>query len=457
MEKKRRRYIGILLLAAAVTVFAGRAGGMMAFASATGSDAEEPSDTDKTQAEISGEDKPEDDSSNQSASDQTAAGSDASKDDKSKPYDSDYTDKLEDQRKDTINKISGIRSELADVKNNIKALQAEKGNLQSYIARLDQEAGALADQIARLAEDIDAKNDEISQTEADLEEAERVADKQYEDMKARIQYLYENGTPSYLELLLTSQSIGDFLNRSTYAAEISRYDRNMLDMYIAQKEEIAATRERLEVEKEELDLMAEAAREQKEAVDALIQTKTAQIQSYQNQIAAQNAEAADFQEDLEEQEKLLNQIEAQIAAAALANASDGDGDGGASGFVWPCPSSRRITSGFGPRSKPMPGASSDHKGIDIGASSGAAVLASAAGRVTTAAYSNSAGNYIVISHGNGLSTVYMHCSALYVSAGQMVSQGQTIAAVGSTGFSTAPHLHFGVIKSGVYVNPRNYV
>ena len=182
-----------------------------------------------------------------------------------------------------------------------------------------------------------------------------------------------------------------------------------------------------------------------------------EIQSYQAQIDSQNSEAAEFKEDLEEQEKLLNQIEEQIAAAALANASMDDGDGGASGFVWPCPSSRRITSGFGPRTQPVPGASTNHKGIDIGAAHGSSIVAAAGGRVTTSTYSGSAGNYIVISHGNGLSTVYMHCSALYVSAGDVVSAGQSIAAVGSTGFSTGPHLHFGVIKNGAYVNPRNYV
>ena len=147
----------------------------------------------------------------------------------------------------------------------------------------------------------------------------------------------------------------------------------------------------------------------------------------------------------------------QIAAAAAANAQAGDGDGGPSGFLWPCPSSKRITSGFGKRAQPTAGASTNHKGIDIGASYGASIIAAAGGRVTTATYSSSAGNYIVISHGNGLSTVYMHCSALYVSAGQTVSAGQSIAAVGSTGYSTGNHLHFGVIKNGSYVNPLGYV
>lgn len=367
------------------------------------------------------------------------------------------TTEMEKDRKDTLNKIKNIKSDLAEVQNKIKALEQEKSNLNSYIAQLDQEANTLAAQIQELSEEIEAKKEEVAQTQEELLAAEQVADKQYEDMKLRIQYLYESGRPSYLELLLTADSVSDFLNRSTYTAEVSRYDRAMLDQYIEQKEKIADTKERLEAEEEELNLMADAAREQKETVDALIQTKTAQIQSYQSEIDSQSNEAAEFKEDLEEQERLLNQLEAQIAAAALANAREGDGDGGASGFIWPCPSSRRITSGFGMREQPMPGASTNHNGIDIGAPTGSAIIASASGRVTTSRYSNSAGNFIVISHGNGVSTVYMHCSALYVSEGEMVTQGQTIGAVGSTGFSTGPHLHFGVMVNGSYVNPRNYV
>ena len=367
------------------------------------------------------------------------------------------TSGLEEEKKDTLDKIKNIKSELADVKNKIKELENQKSDLNNYIAKLDQEANGLAEQIRKLSDEIEVKKGEIARTQAELEEAQRISEKQYEDMKLRIQYMYEHGTPSYLELFLTAESMSDFLNRSTYAAEVSRYDRSMLDQYIEQKEKIAAAKAVLEAEEEELNLMAEAAKEQKETVDALIQTKTAQIQSYQNEINNQSGEAQAYQEDLEEQERLLKELEAQIAAAALANARAEDGDGGASGFLWPCPSSRRITSDFGMREIPTPGATANHNGIDIGAPTGSAILASASGRVTTSKYSYSAGNYIVISHGNGVSTVYMHCSALYVSEGEMVSQGQTIGAVGSTGFSTGPHLHFGVMVNGAYVNPRNYV
>lgn len=407
-----------------------------------------------SEAEISTGGSSEETSANENASNETTSGEGTVKTTKPQKID---TDELEDQKQDTIDKIKDIKSDLEDVKNKIHALEQEKTNLQNYITKLDQESNALSAQIQELTEDIDAKKAEIAETREELKEAERVADKQYEDMKIRIQYLYENRTPTYLELLLTAESMADFLNRSSYAAEINRYDRDMMDRYIAQKEEIARTEARLESEEEELTLMSDAAKEQKDAVDALIKKKTEEIQSYQNQIDSQYGDMADFKGDLEQQEKLLNQIEEQIAAAAAANAMIDDGDGGASGFIWPCPSSRRITSGFGPRSQPIAGASTNHKGIDIGASGGAAIVASAGGRVTTSTYSGSAGNYVVISHGNGISTVYMHCSALYVSVGDVVSQGQTIAAVGSTGFSTGNHLHFGVIKNGVYVNPSNYV
>ena len=363
------------------------------------------------------------------------------------------TDELEEQRQETQEKIDDIKSDIKSAKEKIENLENSKSSLQSYISQLDQEANELEQRIQELNGEITDKEAEVEQARVDLAEAEAVAEKQYEDMKKRIQYLYENGTPSMLELLLTSDSIADFLNRSTYASQMTRYDRDMLNEYIAQKEAVEQKKQELELEEEELNLLADAAKEQKSAVEDLI----AAIASYQAQIDSESSNAEEYEADLAEQEKLLDQIEQQIAAAAAAAAQDGDGDGGASGFLWPCPSSRRITSYFGPREQPTAGASTNHKGIDIGAGYGSAIIASAAGRVTTATYSSSAGNYVVISHGNGISTVYMHCSALYVSVGQTVSQGETIAAVGSTGYSTGNHLHFGVIVNGSYVNPLGYV
>ena len=367
------------------------------------------------------------------------------------------TSELEEQRQETQEKIDDIKEDIKSAEKKIEELESSKSSLQSYISQLDQESNALEQKIQDLKGDIADKEEEVEAAKVELEEAEAVADQQYEDMKKRIQYLYENGTPSMLELLLTSESFTDFLNRSTYASQMTRYDREMLDEYMDKKEAVEQKKAELELEEEELKLLADAAEEQKKAVESLIQAKNQEIASYQAQIDSESSNADAYEADLAEQEKLLDQIEQQIAAAAAAAAQEGDGDGGASGFIWPCPSSHRITSYFGPREQPTAGASTNHKGIDIGAGYGSAIVASASGRVTTSTYSSSAGNYVVISHGNGISTVYMHCSALYVSVGQTVSQGETIAAVGSTGYSTGNHLHFGVIKNGTYVNPLGYV
>lgn len=130
-------------------------------------------------------------------------------------------------------------------------------------------------------------------------------------------------------------------------------------------------------------------------------------------------------------------------------------NGGA--FTWPCPSSTRVTSDYGNRLSPTAGASSNHKGIDIGADYGAAIVAAADGTVAFAGYNSGMGNYVMLSHGSGLYTVYGHCSALLVSTGDTVTAGQTIAQVGSTGISTGNHLHFGVSKDGAYVSPWNYL
>lgn len=125
--------------------------------------------------------------------------------------------------------------------------------------------------------------------------------------------------------------------------------------------------------------------------------------------------------------------------------------------MWPATQGTRISSPFGRRSAPVAGASTFHKGIDIPCPSGSDIVAAESGTVLIATYSSSAGNYVMINHGNGIMTVYMHNSQLCVSVGQQVSKGQVIAKAGSTGYSTGPHCHFGVKLNGEYVNPVNFL
>lgn len=366
-------------------------------------------------------------------------------------------EELEQQRKDALDEIRSLKSDIRSVEQKLQELESAKGTLQAYIRELDQQANEIAAQISELEEQIEKKSEEIAQKEEELRQAQAEADAQYELMKMRICYMYERGEDTFLTMLLESGSIAELLNRVDYIRQISDYDRRMLDKLKELRDQIADCKAVLEEEQEEQKRLLAELESQKTAVDRAVSAKTQEIAAYQAQITSASSEQGEYEKQLSEQERLLEQVQQQIAAAAAARAAAEDGDGGASGFVWPCPSSHRITSSFGNREAPIAGASTYHRGIDVGAASGSAIVAAASGRVTTAAYSSSAGNYVVISHGGGVCTVYMHASALYVSEGEKVTGGQRIAAVGSTGFSTGPHLHFGVIVNGSYVNPLNYV
>lgn len=362
-------------------------------------------------------------------------------------------DELEEQRQNTIDEINDLKDSIDDVQKEIDSLKAEKSTIQSYINQLDKQMNTLASEIADFEVKIEEKITDIEETKEELEQAKIACDEQYEAMKKRIQLFYENPGSSLLEVLLTSSNMAEFLNHADNVAFMSEYDDQMMEKLIATKEEIALKEETLEAELEELEMMQAELEAQKKKVNNSINAKKGELSAKASEIGDASDAQGDYEKQLEEQEKLLSEIEDQIARAANPDVYEGS----ATGFIWPCPAYTRISSYFGPRPQPVPGASTNHKGVDLAAPYGANILASAAGVVTTAKYSASAGNYVVIAHGNGTSTVYMHASALLVSVGQTVEQGQVIAKVGSTGYSSGNHLHFGVIKNGSYVDPLGYI
>ena len=366
---------------------------------------------------------------------------------------SEELDRLEDERQQTLDAIDDLKNSINSVQQDINSLQAEKNSIQSYINQLDKKMSTLASEISKFEEQIEEKITDIEETKEELEEAKIACDEQYESMKMRIQFIYENPSASLIEMLCSSDNIAEFINRADYVASMSNYDRDMMDKLIATKEEIALKEETLEAELEELEMMQAELESQKKKVNASINSKKGELTAKANELGDATADQAAYKKQLEEQERLLNEIEDQIARAANPDAYQGS----ATGFIWPCPAYTRISSYFGPRPQPVPGASTNHKGVDLAAPYGSAILASASGVVTTSTYSKSAGNYIVLAHGSGMSTVYMHASALLVSVGETVEQGEVIAKVGSTGYSSGNHLHFGVIKNGTYVNPLNYI
>ena len=395
----------------------------------------------------------EDDDSQKEISSQSEDKDDEEDDDEEEEERLEELDRLEDERQQTLEAIDSLKNSISSVQKDINSLKAEKNNIQSYISQLDKKMNTLANQIADFEEQIEGKIKDIEDTKEELEKAKIACDEQYESMKLRIQFIYENPSQSLLEMILSSDNVADLINRADYVASMSSYDRNMMNKLIETKEEIILKEATLEAELEELELMQAELERQKKNVNASINAKKGELSAKNNELGNANADQAAYKTELEEQERLLNEIEDQIARTANPDAYQGS----VTGFIWPCPSYTRISSYFGPRPQPTAGASTDHKGVDLAAPYGSSILASAAGVVTTSTYSKSAGNYIVIAHGNGTSTVYMHCSALLVSVGETVEQGEKIAKVGSTGYSTGNHLHFGVIKNGSYVNPLNYI
>ena len=360
---------------------------------------------------------------------------------------------------------SNLENEKKEIEKTIEKLEVLKSDTASYVNQLDAELNSLNKQVTALNSRVAAKEAEIEEAEAELAASKEDERRQYESMKLRIQYMYEKGETSYLDLLFKSADLTQLFNRAEYISQIAAYDRKMLDQYEAASDEVAAREADLKAEHEELVILKTNTEEKQKDAERLMNEKTAELNSYNSKIAASAGSLSELEKDIAAQEDKIKAIEAEIRrkeeeakkAALAAGQKYNTVSIGNINFIWPCPSSSRITSSFGDRESPTEGASSSHQGVDIGASTGSSILAAASGTVTISTYSYSAGNYIMINHGGGVSTVYMHCSELLVSAGQEVTQGQVIAKVGSTGYSTGPHLHFGIRVNGSYVNPINYV
>lgn len=355
--------------------------------------------------------------------------------------------------------VSGLKSSLTDVEALKKELEKSKNDLSSYVMQLDGELSDIQAKIEQYNTLITETEAQIKETTEELNAAIKQQEDQYEAMKKRIRFMYEKGDTLYLELLFSSTGFSDMMNKADYIEALSRYDKNKLEEYVQIKEMVQLCKEELEVEKEKLDEAKAAVEAEEASISALIEEKEAQIISvstdisnkeaaikeYEDMIAQENAEIAALEKAVAEEKARL---EAENARARVYN-------GGM--FAWPCPGYKRISDEYGNRIHPILGTQQFHNGVDMSAPAGTAILAAYDGDVIAAAYSGSMGNYIMIDHGSGLYTIYMHCSALYVSKGQTVTKGQNIAAVGSTGRSTGSHLHFSVRLNGSYVSPWNYL
>ena len=390
---------------------------------------------------------------------------------------------------DEKNKLSDLQNQKQQAQDENNKLQKSKSDAQEYIQSVDKKLTNLATEMYKTNQKLSKTEDKISKTQKELDKAQVSINEQYEDMKLRIKYMYENGDTQMIDLIFNSKSITDFLNKAEYITELSQYDRDMLNKMKKTKEKIASAKSTLVTEKKNLQTIHAQQKSDKTKLTNLSASKQQELKNYEALIAHNEATSDELEAEISAQEKRVASAEKkskqQAAAeqesreaaakkqqAASSNSSTGNtssntgsnttdtsnsGNSGSSGtvsgggFTWPLPGHTTISSGYGYRGSEF------HKGIDIPASAGTTIVAAGSGTVEWANYSTTAGNWIGINHGNGVYSVYMHMSALLVSAGTKVSAGQSIGLVGNTGASQGNHLHFAVRKNGAYVNPWDYL
>ena len=371
-----------------------------------------------------------------------------------------YDEKIkeaEQEQKSFEKKASRLQKEIVEI-------EKSKEDAMLYIEKMDKKMSELEESLDKLGREINTAKTELEEAEQELLRVKDEEQKQYIAMKKRIKYMYENGDQEYWEILFGASGITDLLNRSEYIEKISNYDNRIFINYQEIRSKVQKQEKEIERRVNELTEMRAETRAEKQSVKELKEKKKQELEKYKKELADSQDKIEQYMKQAieaeNEVEELLRKKQEEIDRQQNlgSGTSYGDGSGLSAGLIWPLQGGAgRLSSGFGPRTSPTAGASSYHRGIDLAIASGTPILAAGSGEVVTATYSSSAGNYVMVSHGDRLYTVYMHCSRLAVKVGDSVNKGQVIAYVGSTGISTGAHLHFGVSKNGTYVNPLNYV
>lgn len=339
----------------------------------------------------------------------------------------------------------------------VDQLEADQATVLERKLAMDERNMYTLQQIELNSEQIALYDQMIADKGKELEEAMRLENEQLERYRARVRAMEENGNYGFLALVLKTSNLGELLTAMDDVGEIMESDRELEDQYIAARQntelvkaDYESTKADIEAKQEELH--AEQAELEKDIEEAtlLIAQLEEDIRNrraeYEDILAAEDAANAYIDElaaELERQRQ--EELQSQGGGAVSGNAS----------FIWPTPSCTYITSRFGMRIHPITGVEKNHTGIDIGASSGANIVAADGGTIVLAAVNGGYGNCVMIDHGNGYITLYGHMSSIAVYEGQTVSQGDVIGYVGSSGLSNGPHLHFEV-RSGGCIDPAQF-
>ena len=378
--------------------------------------------------------------------------------------------------------LNGLRSQQAELKKEREALQAKIKENQSKTQTLVEKKSDIDQQISMTQASIDNLNEQVQQysllianKQADLEASQAEEQRLNTQYKTRIRSMEETGSISYWAILFGANSFSDLLDKIDVIQEIAKADQLMMDKMKAVSEQIAAERAELEQQMAELDATRQELDQQEQDLEA---QRAEQDTLLTEMLAAYEEMNADYMQNMADEAALSEEIAKSESAyyAALSkeeaeriaalnrqnnnkgSSSNSSGATNTGGWLYPLPYQCQVTDSYGYRTHPVTGKRGTwHNGVDLAAGSGTSIYASKSGTVTTAVNSSIWGNYVVINHGDGFSTLYAHMQGLIVSVGDYVKQGQTIGYVGSTGLSTGPHLHFTIYYNGSDVNPMSYI
>lgn len=371
----------------------------------------------------------------------------------------DFTGALAVTRAD-INALQSDADELdakrKELESQLDSLSDDKAQALKRKELLDQQISNTSAQIANVEAQISEYEELITQTEAELADAEEREEAQYELFCSRVRSMEEQGTVSYWSVLFKADSFTDLLSRLDFVNEIMDYDQRVIQDLQDLQQEITEKRSpwktaavSLRRPRPSWSVRSPPWISKEPMRWLLVNEINANEAEYQSTLDAIDAEEEAIQARIVE---LSRQLAAQQAASGQTTSNAALG-----GYIWPV-SSRRITSPFGNRNTGIAGASTNHKGVDIGGVYySSEVHAAKSGTVIVSQYSSSYGNYVVVSHGSGNTTLYAHMSSRSVSVGQWVDQGDVLGITGSTGISSGPHLHFEITENGVRVDPLQYL